>query len=213
MFFHLISTFMIGVLAASVVFALNHLSRRRLPRYLMPIAAGLAMIGYNVWSEYSWFQRTAAALPDRLAVVEVGERVASPLAPWTYLIGRIERFKALDRSSVRANPKRPGFVIAQTYEVVRRGETRKESKIVDCARKQEGDIGPATTFDGDGFPTNVTWRETPSASHLVTKACAAPQQAGAATPGVAAPGVAVPSAGAGVRPATAPGDVSVPVAR
>ena len=106
----------------------------------------------------------------------------------------------IDKESVHANPKKPGFVIAQVYEIIRRGQTLKESKIIDCAGRRYANLSATTTFDDDGFPTNVSWQPVGAGSKLVTLACAV--QPSTAKPAAAAPNTA-PTSGDG--PATAAG--------
>jgi hypothetical protein len=58
MFLELIAAFAAAFVAAGIVLAVNMATGGRLPRWAMPVAAGAAMLGYAVWSEYSWFART-----------------------------------------------------------------------------------------------------------------------------------------------------------
>lgn len=184
MFFNLLATFMIGVLAASVVFVLIRASGGRLPKWLMPVAAGAAMLGYNIWNEYTWYARTVATLPAKFVLADAAAPSASPLSPWTYAVGRVESFRVLDTTTAARNPKRPGYVIAQLYRLQRLSPAAKTSVILDCNGRQVADITPSTTFDDDGFPTNVTWSAIPSASRLPDLLCPA---ASAAPPKPATP--------------------------
>ncbi|MEL7115964.1 MAG: hypothetical protein AAGP08_10295, partial [Pseudomonadota bacterium] len=70
MFIELIATFVAGLGAAGLVLVINMLTKGRLPKWVMPVAAGAAMIGVAISNEYTWGARTADGLPDGLVVVE-----------------------------------------------------------------------------------------------------------------------------------------------
>ena len=57
---HLIAVFAMAFAAAGFVLLAYRLRGKKPPRYLIPLAAGLAMIGYALWSDYSWAPRTIA---------------------------------------------------------------------------------------------------------------------------------------------------------
>ncbi|MEP0154063.1 MAG: hypothetical protein ABJE81_05245, partial [Pseudophaeobacter sp.] len=61
MFLELIAVIFAGIAVAGVVMLVNNVTGARLPRWLAPVAAGLAMIGVTVTSEYSWYSRTLAS--------------------------------------------------------------------------------------------------------------------------------------------------------
>ena len=70
MFLELIATFAAGAGAAGLVLVLNLMTGGRLPRWAMPVAAGLAMLGVAISNEASWGARTAQGLPEGLVVVD-----------------------------------------------------------------------------------------------------------------------------------------------
>jgi len=208
MLFHLLATFMIGVLAASVAFVLMRLTKGWLPRYVIPIAAGASMIAYNIWNEYTWFQRTSAALPPSFVVAEVAPPSSTPFSPWTYVFGRIQSFKVLDKRSVRTNPKRPGFAIVELYRFERLTPPQKINRIIDCAGHQSAEITAKTKVDRDGFPTNVTWAPLGAHSRLLQLVCPTASASPSASPSGAStqPPAAAPAAKSegGQTPATPP---------
>ena len=107
MFLELIATFAAGAGAAGLVMILNMVTGGRLPRWAMPVAAGLAMIGVAISNEASWGQRTADGLPEGVVVVEeVREQIW--YRPWTYLAPQTVRLVALDTKSVQTNEAAPG---------------------------------------------------------------------------------------------------------
>ena len=114
MFFELIATFAAGIGAAGLVFALAHLTGGRLPRYAAPATAGLAMLAYAIWSEYTWAARTAGTLPEGVEVIEEIPE-SKPWKPWTLAVPQVTRFVALDRAGVQTNPQAPGVLLADVY--------------------------------------------------------------------------------------------------
>ena len=67
MFVELIATIFAGIACAGIAMLLNRLTGRRLPKWIIPIAAGAGMLGMTVSNEYTWYSRTAETLPEGLA--------------------------------------------------------------------------------------------------------------------------------------------------
>ena len=102
MSFELLGAIVAGIGAGAVMFALMHASRKIgfvLPRWLLPATIGLAMIGYSVWNDYSWFSRAKEQLPAGAEILLVGQDNYL-WAPWTYVAPVIVRFAALDRAGI-----------------------------------------------------------------------------------------------------------------
>ena len=104
MFLELIGTIFAGFAFAGIVMVLNKLTGGRLPRWMTPVAAGLGMIGVTIASEYSWYDRTRDTLPEGMAVIQEVESRAF-YRPWTYAVPFVDRFAAIDASSVRKNDR------------------------------------------------------------------------------------------------------------
>jgi len=98
--------------AAGLMMTLNFIVGRRLPRALIPIAAGLAMIGMAVWSEYNWFERNRDNLPDGFEIVVTNESRAA-WRPWTYVYPFTDRFIAVQPDAAMTNPAAPGQVLVE----------------------------------------------------------------------------------------------------
>ena len=43
------------------------------PRWIMPAGIGLAMLGFTVWNEYSWYSRVTDQLPASVEVATGSE--------------------------------------------------------------------------------------------------------------------------------------------
>jgi len=152
----LIGTLMVGVLAASLTFLGFRVARRDPPRWLLPAAAGLAMLIFHVSSDYAWFARTTAAFPEQL---EVGETYTkrSILQPWTLVAAPVVRFSAVDTGALRHNPAAPELVMAQIHLLQRYYPTVTVTQLYDCSEPRRADVGPDFAVDEQGRPTNTNW--------------------------------------------------------
>jgi hypothetical protein len=157
MLFHFIAVLALGVVAALAVYVLRSWIGGRLPGYAYPIAVGAAMLTYNIWAEYTWYQRTKAQLPARIEAFESYE-TKSAFQPWTYLAPRINRFVAVDTASKKRNEKAPGQVLASVLLIKRFEPTIQISYLFDCPGRRMAEIGTDVRFDADtGLPENVKW--------------------------------------------------------
>ncbi|MGC9371074.1 MAG: hypothetical protein ACP5DX_16185 [Paracoccaceae bacterium] len=171
MFFELIATIVAGVGAAGLVLAVNRLTGGRLPRWAMPVAAGGAMIAFTVWSEYSWFARTRAALPEGVTVASTVE-TRGGLRVWTYAFPYVSRFSAIDRRSLRTHPDLPGQRILHVLLFARWSPPSQLPVLFDCEGHRRADLGPATRFGEGGRVIDPDWRALEAGDPLLRAACA-----------------------------------------
>ncbi len=164
MFLELIATFAAGAGAAGVVLILNMLTKGRLPRWAMPVAAGLAMIGVAISSEVSWGTRTAEGLPEGVVVVDEVQETAW-YRPWSYLAPPTTRLVALDTQSVRTNADAPDLVLADLYLFARWRPSARVPQLLNCKDTTRADVTDATLSD----PASATWR--PAETRLIAEAC------------------------------------------
>ncbi|MCP4966729.1 MAG: hypothetical protein GY926_16070, partial [bacterium] len=120
------------------------------------LAAGLTMICYAVWSDYSWASRTIAELPDHVKVVKQIS-TPTPWKPWTYLFPQVDRFIALDSSQTRKNDEMPGFVLTEVILVARLEPAVTTRQLFDCTQARRTDIILSDGFSEDGMPINPEW--------------------------------------------------------
>lgn len=154
MYVFIFTTVVVGFAAAGVVMLLFRLWGRKAPKYLIPFVAALAMFGYMIWDEYSWFERYEARLPQTVMIVETfaDENV---FAPWTLINAPINRFTAVDGEKLVENPNNPDEKRVTTLLLRKGGETLALTHLVDCAKGQRGYITPETRLDGNGFPIEI----------------------------------------------------------
>ena len=98
MLFKLIATVFLAVGTAGLVLLLNKLLRNSLPKWAMPAAVALAIIGYQVFDDYNWASRKFSGLQQSEGeYVIVGEFEAkSALKPWRYFKPAITRIDTVN---------------------------------------------------------------------------------------------------------------------
>jgi len=166
MFFELIATFAAGIAAAGLALIAGHLSGGRLPRWITPVAAGAAMLGYAIWSEYTWAERTVQGLPDGVEVLTTVEETRF-WKPWTYVVPQTTRIMALDRQGVQTKPDADGILLADVYLFARWTPPAKRPQLVDCAEGARADVSTAALAD----PDNATWRSVAGDDPLIEALC------------------------------------------
>ncbi|ANT61183.1 hypothetical protein AYJ57_12880 [Salipiger sp. CCB-MM3] len=163
MFYELIAVLVAGVAGAGVVMLLSKASRGRLPRWAIPVGAGLAMLGASIASEYGWYDATARALPGGVEVVETHASSAA-WRPWTYAWPMTDRFIAVDAAGRRENAQTPGLYLADLYFFARWHPTQVVEIMVDCPGQRRAD-----PMGGDGG--DPRWREVGAEDAILSAVC------------------------------------------
>jgi hypothetical protein len=159
-----------GLGAAGLALAVPRLFGRRAPKWLAPVAAGAAIFAFTLWNEYSWFERTAGALPDGVEVAATYTS-SSLLQPWTLVVPRINRFAAVDRAGARRNPELPDLMLADVLLFARFEPLRRLPHLFDCAGGRRAEVTPETSFAEDGAPVDPGWIDAGTDDPLVAAAC------------------------------------------
>lgn len=156
MLFQLLGTLVLGVAAVGAALLAFRIRKRLAPRWALPLAAGTAMLGFHIWSEYTWFRRTAAALPAPLTVAAAHSSV-SAIQPWTLLVPRVERFAAIDPRAIRWNERAPGLRMTEVFLIARYMPTLSTLQLFDCTASRRADVPRNLAFDADGRPVEAEW--------------------------------------------------------
>ena len=172
MFIELIGVFMAGIAVAGVVMLLNRATGRRLPKWLIPVAAGAAMIGTTISNEYSWFDRTAGNLPDGLTIAQTVEDPTF-YRPWTYAYPFVERFVAVDTGTMRTNPALPDQRMVDLYFFGRWSPISKGPVVFDCAANRRADLIDGAEFASDGSLPEDAWRAVAPDDPILQTTCKA----------------------------------------
>ncbi len=169
--FNYIGTFLVGGTVALLLWAVVRTFKLRLASWVYPATIGATMIVFQIYNDYTWFDRTAGDLPPRIVVTDTYEG-RSLLKIWTYALPVVDRFRALDRGSIKRNPAVPDLVIADVILVTRFQPTFTATQIFDCAANRRADAHTGITFDAEGRPENAEWVEVAADDALIAAACA-----------------------------------------
>lgn len=170
MFFELIGTIVAGAAAALIVWAVNRTLKGRLPKWLVPAAAGAAMLLATISSEYGWYGRTTANMPQGMVVAQTVEEQAF-YRPWTYARPFVSRFVAVDQASLRTHPEQPARRIVDLVFYGRWARTAKVPMLFDCANAQRADVVDGIEFGTGGDVLNADWRAVAADDPVLKAAC------------------------------------------
>jgi hypothetical protein len=168
----LIAAFAAAFALGGVGLVLRHLSRGRLPRWLVPAMAGAGMIGYAVWSEYSWYARSSAVLPQGVVVVWA-EPEEMPLRPWTFFAPLVLRYVAMDLRELAIHPVNADLRLAPLYYFGRWENTRNGMMVVDCTAGRQVLVTEGVAITDDGQLAGGTWTDPPDGDGYQKAACGA----------------------------------------
>jgi len=171
MFFELIGTIVAGIATALLVWAINRTLKGRLPSWLVPASAGLAMLIATISSEYSWFNRAQANMPEGFVVAETVEEIRL-YRPWTYVKPFVSRFMAVDQATARTHPDHPDQRIVDLIIYGRWARTAKIPALFDCAANARADLVDGVNFGSDGTVLNADWLPMDADAPLLRVACA-----------------------------------------
>ncbi|WP_193141154.1 MULTISPECIES: hypothetical protein [unclassified Meridianimarinicoccus] len=170
MFLELFATFAIGLGAAGVILLVNLLVGKRLPRWFLPAGAGLAMIGFSVWSEYTWYDRTTTTLPEEIVVAWAHETSAF-YKPWTYVSPQVDRFVAVDLETIRTNDDLPGQRMVDLFFFGRWAPVRQIRVVIDCANNRRADLMEGVAMDANGNVEESAWIPLEPEDPVLLKTC------------------------------------------
>ncbi|WP_299923660.1 hypothetical protein [uncultured Pelagimonas sp.] len=163
MFLELIAVFIAGFAGAGAMMLLGKISGGRLPKWLVPVGAGAAMLIAGISSEYSWFSRTSGNLPEGIEIAETGESKAL-WRPWTYVFPMTNRFVAADTGNMQTNSETDGLYLVDLYFFGRWRAVQVVEVMVDCNGHRRAD--PVL---GDG--SDPLWRDVGPQDSVVKTVC------------------------------------------
>lgn len=170
MFLELIATFVAGFAGAGIMMLVVRVFRGRLPRWLIPVAAGAAMLAATISSEYSWYGRTVSNLPEGIEVAQSVEARAV-YRPWTYVFPYTERFMAVDMATLRRNDAQPGLVLAELLFFGRWKPVQKLAVMFDCVGHRQTQLPEEVNFDDNGALIGAVWGPIPADDPALVIAC------------------------------------------
>ena len=152
----LIAAVVAAIACAGLALLARKVTRGRLPKWIVPIAAGLGLLGFAIWSEYDWFRRNTEGLPAGFEVVWQNTG-ASPLRPWTYLFPLTTGFIAFDRGTLVAHPANPSLRTARIYRFARWLRPQPGVMVFDCAGGRQVLLQGEAGLTAEGALTGADW--------------------------------------------------------
>lgn len=137
MFWNFVATIICGLGAAGIAMGIRALTRKRAPRWLIPVFAGLGMMAFQIYMEYNWYDQMTDRLPESSVVVST-ESAAEFWRPWSFFVPQINRITVLDRESLRNAPAGPDtyqfmlYHFRQTYG----GRVSHGSWLLNCPSRE-----------------------------------------------------------------------------
>jgi hypothetical protein len=170
MLFELIAAFAAGLALAGIAMGLRWLSRGRLPKWIIPASAGLGMLAFAIWSEYSWFDRVSNTLPN--ATVVWKNEDSSMLRPWSFLRPVVTRLTAVDHATVQRHENFPDQVMIDVILWGRWQPPVRAKMAFDCATHQRADLmGSDVSIAENGSIVGATWLDLPEDDPALVAAC------------------------------------------
>lgn len=170
MFIELIATVFAGFACAGIAMFLNIITGKRLPKWILPVAAGLGMIGMTISNEYTWFDRTAETLPEGITIaMKVEEQ--SWGRPWTQLWPYTKRFVAVDTATAQTNENLPDQRLADLYFFGRWSPVNQAPMLFDCTGARSALLIDGATFAADGTVTDADWQQMPAGDPILKLVC------------------------------------------
>jgi hypothetical protein len=139
MIWNLVATAFAGLGAAGVALILRMLSRKKLPKWIIPVFAGAGMLAYQIYIEYTALGLIKSRLPEGTVVLET-ETDSMIWRPWTYLVPLETAFTALDQANADSRILDTGEEVVRfvLYRFERHHVTqaRPQGYLINCANRE-----------------------------------------------------------------------------
>ncbi|MDG3040980.1 hypothetical protein [Roseicyclus marinus] len=170
MFWSLVTALFAGFAGAGVGLILRTLTRQRLPKGIIPICAGLAMLASTVALEYGWQDGTRSSMPEDLVVISTRQQQAW-YQPWTLIRPWVRGFIGYAPSETAETAPGSGIRVVQLRIQERWQPQVIRPVLVDCDNARWADLNASTQFTETGQPIDLAWRETGTADPVVGTVC------------------------------------------
>lgn len=113
------------------IWAIAKYLRISLPKFLLPMVAGITLLSFNAYMRYTWGDRTIEAFPQEVVVLKE-YRSSTLFEPWTFLVPRVSHLIAADATQTRVNPAHPDIIMGATVMVQEHQKTLNMTVMVNC---------------------------------------------------------------------------------
>jgi hypothetical protein len=170
MFWTLVTVFIAGFAGAGIGFLLRSITRKKLPKGIVPICAGLTMIAATVGQEYGWYDGVRSTMPEDLVIVSTREQQAW-YQPWTQVRPWVRGFLSYSPGEAIETAAGSGIFAVQLRIQERWQPQTIMPILVDCTADRWTDVTPEMTFTDTGEPEGAPWRETGPDDPIVSAVC------------------------------------------
>lgn len=171
MLFNLLGSVAVAAVTGLLMFLVRRHFWRTMPRWVLPAAAGLAMIVFSIWNSYAWYGRITDHLSEGV-VVAATYPTRSPIEPWTYAFPRVQHFVAVNMAGRTQVAGHPEIVFAEVIEFQQFKPVRRSLQIFDCRTGRMGNP-PAEEpqVDAAGTIIGVDWSPSAAGAPIIATAC------------------------------------------
>lgn len=175
MIYEFIATLAAGFGMAGIALIIRHLSKLSgfvAPKWLIPIFAGLGMLGFQIHQEYHWHEQQMKLLPENVQVVKTIEDTTW-YRPWSYLKPQVKRFMAVNEGQtlVSDSPSSAQLIMhVNLYLFERRISTKIVPQLINCTQPASANI----TKGNDVSTINlydIEWHKLDANDPLIKTAC------------------------------------------
>lgn len=170
MLWELIATVVAGLGGAGIALMLRKLSANKAPSWLIPAFAGATMLGFQIHSEYSWFDHQASLLPTGVVVVKTVQEKAV-WRPWSYLYPQTLRFIAADVNNATQNQLNGHIVLVDLYFFQRRATARRVPVVLHCEQHARTEFSQQMDIPTANAPVSDIWQKLSADDPLLTAVC------------------------------------------
>ena len=174
MLWELIATVFAGIGGAGIALLLRKLSKQTAPKWLVPVFAGVAMLGFQVQGEYDWYEHQTSLLPQGVVVVKTIQEEA-PWRPWSYVFPQTMRFIAADVANSATNKIDSNLILVDLYFFERRQTAKRVPQIIDCIQGARTDFVQSFSASSEQKEnTTQRWQPLDSDDLLLKTLCHTP---------------------------------------
>jgi len=170
MLWELLATIIAGVGAAGIALLLCKFSRQRLPKYWVPVFAGLGMLTFQIHGEYNWFRHQSSLLPEGVVVVRTIES-SSWWRPWSYLKPHTLQFVAMDAKNASTNQHNQDLKLVDLYFFEHRQPARRIKQVIHCALQTRAVYSDTLLLPKPGEPVDANWQPLAANDQLLQHLC------------------------------------------
>ena len=170
MFWVLLTAVVAGFAGAGIGLVLRSLTRKRLPKGIIPVAAGIAMIAATIGTEYGWYPNVVRTMAPDLVIISERKQQAW-YQPWTFVRPWVRGFIGYSPAETAETAEGSGIYVVQLRRQERWQPQIVLPNLVDCDGSRRAELRPETEFSDTGEPLGVAWLDVPSDDPILSAVC------------------------------------------